>query len=172
MNTAAAVHTTDSLAARIGKLAHVLAAEHFPNADRAALKRHATGQPPPLAFYRLWLRYLNDELPSENQTQAWALIAWGLALMGRNAHRPDRPLGRTLAEAGYSEARLERLLQAPDDVRFELFTSAVRFMAAKGEGFDWCDAARLLLTTDAEKREQIHRRIAADFYRHQRTDKE
>ena len=44
-----------------------------------------------------------DELPREEETHAWALIAWGLALMGAQAHRRDRPLGRALAESGFAE---------------------------------------------------------------------
>ncbi|HWO99905.1 MAG TPA: type I-E CRISPR-associated protein Cse2/CasB [Methylococcus sp.] len=155
----------DSLATRIAKLAGVLASAHYPGGDRAALKRWSPDQPVPLAFYRLWLRHLGTELPPEEQTATWALIAWGLALMGEGTHRPDRPLGQVLAESGFAEARLERLLAALDAARLDLFASAVRFLAAKGEGFNWRDAALLLLTADADKRESIHRRIAADYYR-------
>ena len=61
---------------------------------------------------------------------------------------------------------IERLLSAPDDVRIDLFMSAVRFLAAKGERFDARDAAQLLLTLDADKREGLHRRIAAAYFRH------
>lgn len=156
----------DDLAAHIGRLAGLLGSAHYPGADRAALKRHAPGQPPPLAFYRLWLRHLGTELPPDGQTAAWALLVWGLALAGAGAHRPGRGLGRMLAESGYAETRLERLLAADDDARERLFASLVRFLAAKGEGFDWLHAARLLLTRDADARESLHRRIAADYYRH------
>lgn len=164
----------DGLAAAVGRLSAVLASEHYPAGDRAALKRHAPGQPPPLAFYRLWLRHLHDELPPEPATQAWALLAWGLAFSGRQAHRPDRPLGRALAESAFAEARLERLLAAPDgEVRHSLAEAAVRFLGAKGEAFDWAQLAQLLLTRDDQARERLHRRIATDYYRHlPRTDKE
>lgn len=150
----------------IGRLAAQLATPLYPGADRASLKRHAVGQPPPLAFYRLWLRHLGTELPTERQTPAWALLAWGLALMGAGAHRPGHGLGRALAETGYAEARLERLLAADNDTRERLFTSLVRFLAAKGESFDWLDAGRLLLTRDSDVREALNRRIATDYYRH------
>lgn len=164
---------TESLPMLVGRLARVMASPHFPTADRAALKRHAPNQPPPLAFYRLWLRQLDSELPPESLTAAWALLVWGLALMGTGAHREDRPLGRALAEAGFSESRLERLLAADSESRESLFASMVRYMAAKGEAFDWTDAARLLLAVHKEKRDLVHRRIASAFYRHQpRTEKE
>ena len=164
--TKAGKATDADLPALIGRLAAQLATSHYPNADRASLKRYAVGQPPPLAFYRLWLRHLGTELPVERQTSAWTLLAWGLALMGAGAHRPGRGLGRALAETGYAEARLERLLTADDDTRQRLFASLVRFLAAKGESFDWLDAGRLLLTRNFDAHEALNRRIATDYYRH------
>ncbi|GIX30348.1 MAG: hypothetical protein KatS3mg124_0820 [Porticoccaceae bacterium] len=156
----------DTLATRIGRLASVIGHTHYPAGDRAALRRWAPGQTPPLAFYRLWLRHLRDELPNESQTEAWMTLAWGLAVCGADSHDPKRPLGQALAESLFSEGRLEQLLSAPEGVRTHLFMRAVRFLAAKGERFDWCDAAQFLLTHDSDKRERIHRRIAATFYRH------
>lgn len=155
-----------SLAGIVGRLAHAIAAEHYPNGDRAALRRWAFGQPLPLAFYRLWLRQIDGDLPPEAATDAWMLLAWSLATMGAQSHAPERPWGQALAEGGFAEGRLERLLSAPEDVRPELFMAAVRFLAAKGERFDLTEAARFLLTSDADKREAVHRRIAQAYYRH------
>lgn len=155
------------LANRVNRIASILAAEHYPGGDRAALKRHAPGQPPPLAFYRLWLRFLDTDLPPEAATPGWAFLAWGLASSGPASHCPGRPLGQCLAESGYAEARLERLLAASDDeVRLSLAASLVRFVAAKGAAFDWVQLAQLLLTRDDDARERLHRRIATDYYRH------
>ena len=165
--------SAESLSARVDRLASILANPHFPVSDFASLRRHAPGRPPPLAFYRLWLRQLGDDLPPESQSAAWMLLTWGLAFIGAGGHRRDRPLGRALAECGYSESRLERLLAADSDSLEPLFASVVRFLTAKRESFDWRDAAHLLLITDAQKREAIHRRIASTYYRHQpRTEKE
>lgn len=155
-----------SLASTVGRLAHAIGADHYPNGDRAALRRWAPGQPLPLAFYRLWLRQMNEELPAEAATQAWMLVAWSLATLGAEAHPPERTWGQALAESGFAEGRLERLLSAPADVRPDLFMAAVRFLAAKGERFDLTEAARFLITSDADKREAVHRRIAQAFYRH------
>lgn len=161
-----ASHDTASLASTVATLASVIGAIHYPSGDRAALKRWAPGQPMPLAFYRLWLRHANVELPPEAQLVPWMIVAWGIATMGTDAHQPNRPLGKALAESGFAEGRLERLLSAPDELRGEIFMSAVRFLAAKGLGFDWREAAAFLLTTDADKREQLHRRLAQAYYRH------
>jgi CRISPR system Cascade subunit CasB len=155
-----------SLAATVGRLAHAIGAAHYPNGDRAALRRWAPGQPLPLAFYRLWLRHVDEELPAEASTEAWMLLAWSLATLGAGSHAPERPWGQALAESSFAEGRLERLLSAPDDVRADLFMSAVRFLAAKGERFDLAEAARFLLTTDESKREHVRRRLAQSFYRH------
>ena len=157
---------TSTLASTVGRLAHAIGAEHYPNGDRAALRRWAPGQPLPLAFYRLWLRQMEGDLPAEAATQAWMLLAWSLATLGAEAHDPKHPWGQALAESGFAEGRLERLLSAPEDVRPDLFMAAVRFLAAKGERFDLTEAARFLITSDADKREAVHRRIAQAFYRH------
>lgn len=157
-----------SLYQRIGRLAAVLAAEHFPNSDRAALKRMTPGATPPLAFYRLWLRHLADELPSLEQTPAWMVIAAGLAAAPPQAHRPGRGFGQALAESGWHEARLERLLAADaDGQQTKLAADALRFLAACGEAFDWSELGRLLLARSDDASDAIHRRIATDYYRHQ-----
>jgi CRISPR system Cascade subunit CasB len=154
----------DSLWGKIARLAGVLSGEHFPTGDRAALKRMAPDQPPPLAFYRLAFR----ELPEgwEYRRSAWQTLVAGMALRsGRdNPHNQKRPLGQTLAQLSYSEARLERLLAAEGDTLHTLLLRAARFLAAKNESVDWTDCARLLLTAD-DRHEQIRRKIAADYYR-------
>jgi CRISPR system Cascade subunit CasB len=159
--------TGSSLGARVAQMAAIIGAEHYPNGERAALRRWSPEQPIPLAFYRLWLRHLGDDLPPEFQTPAWMTIAWGLATLGKEGHDPRRPLGQALAESKFSEGRLEQLLSAPEDIRPDLFMSAVRFLAAKGERFDWRDGAAFLLTQDNEQRQRLNHRIAAAFYRHQ-----
>lgn len=159
-----------SLASDIARIASVIGAHHYPTGERAALRRWAPGQPIPLAFYRLWLRYLGRDLPTEAHTEAWMALAWGLATAGPDSHQPDRPWGQALAGSHFSEGRLERLLSAPEDLRLDLFMSAVRFLAAKGERFDWSDAARFLLTSDPAKREALNRRIASSYYRDQPRD--
>jgi CRISPR system Cascade subunit CasB len=172
MNAASTASPRQELREIVGKLAFQVASDGFPAGDRAALKRHAPGQPPPMAFYRLWLRHLGTDLPGEHQTQAWALIVWGLCLIGDKAHRADVPLGKALAEQGYSEARLERLLAADEEVQLDLMASAVRFLASKGTGFNWLDAALLLLARDPDTREGVNRSIAASYYRSLQKKKE
>ncbi len=169
-NPAIQTDTPSGLAADIKRLVSVIHSGHYPTGDRAALRRWAPDLPIPLAFYRLWLQHLDCELPPEKQIHAWMALVWGLATYGEDCHNPKRPWGQALAESDFSEGRLERLLSAPEDVRIGLFMSAVRLLAAKGEHFNWGEAAEFLLTEHADKRERLNRRIATAYYRHRLKD--
>lgn len=153
----------DDLASLIARLTAVLGHPDFPAGDRAALKRMVPGQPPPLEFYRFALRHLPDNW--EGHLEDWLTLISAMALMGANAYQKGRSFGQALAEEGFSEARLERLLAADDEGRRALFLRAVRYLASKGASFEWEQAARLLLTRDDARRQEINRRIATDFYR-------
>jgi CRISPR system Cascade subunit CasB len=161
--TEAVASPDEPLAAIMGRISGLIASEHFPNGDRAILKRMDPKQEPPLSFYRFALRYLPEKW--QGRRKAWQTILTGMALMAPYIHRPDRPLGRVLAEERYSEARLERLLVAEDETQRTLILRTVRFLAAKKQPTDWTQLASLLLTTDAGKREKLHLRIATDYYK-------
>lgn len=154
-----------SLGRLIARVAAIIGSEDFSTGERAALKRLAPGQPPSLAFYRFCFQHLPDGW--QRQVGAWQVILAGLALMGTQPHRPDRPLGQALAEQRYSEARLERLLAAQDEVLHTLTLRVARFLAAKGESVNWLDLANLLLAQDRDKHEAVRLKIAGDYYRHQ-----
>jgi len=154
-------------AGRIAQMAAVVSSAKFPAGDRASFRRHAPGRAPSLAYHRFWPRWMNSEPPAEAQSQDWALIIFGLALGGDAVHQRAKSLGAALAEAGYSDARLERLLAAEEqDLRRQAFARALRFLAAKNQGFDWVGAAAWLLGS-GDTREKHARRIATDFYRAQ-----
>ncbi|MCU7928140.1 MAG: type I-E CRISPR-associated protein Cse2/CasB [Candidatus Thiodiazotropha sp. (ex Dulcina madagascariensis)] len=155
--------TAKSLASVIGSISGLIASENFPNSDRATLKRMDPKKEPPLSFYRFAFRHLPQHWQAQRKT--WQTILNGMALMSPPIHRPDQPLGKVLAEEDYSEARLERLLAAEDETRRTLILRAVRFLAAKKQPVNWTDLAGLLLITDADKREDLHMRIAGDYYR-------
>ncbi len=155
------------LASTVARLAGLLASENFPTFERAALKRMVPGQAPPVVFYRLAFHHLPQGW--ERQEASWQTILAGMAMMAPQIHRPDRPLGQVLAETDYSEARLERLLRAEGEVLSTLFLRLCRFLAAKAQPFNWCEAASLLLVREHDKRERINLKIARDFYRHQKT---
>jgi CRISPR type I-E/ECOLI-associated protein CasB/Cse2 len=152
----------EDLAHTAAHIAGTLASEHFPTGERAVLKRMIPGQPPPLYFYRFALRHLPEAW--ERDEADWIALTAGMALMSPHVHQPGYGLGTALANTGYSEGRLERLLQSEENTRRILFLRATRFLAAKIRPFDWLDGARLLLTRNSEKLERVHRHIARDFY--------
>lgn len=159
-------HDNGTLARVIGRVSALLAADHFPTGERAALRRMTPGGPLPLVFHRFALQNLPDGWDRSRKSRAdWVTIVSGIAIMSPGAHSFDTPLGAALGRHGYSEARLERLLAAEDRTRRTLLLRAARFLAAKSTPCNWADGARLLLTTDPDKKEALHRRIAGDYYR-------
>ncbi|PSR20485.1 MAG: type I-E CRISPR-associated protein Cse2/CasB [Sulfobacillus acidophilus] len=157
----------ESLSRTVARLAGFIASSGLSNGDRAALKRMHFGQPPPLAFYKLALRYLPSDWDVDTIRKDWITIVSGMALMSPHIHRPDQSTGRILAEVRFSEARIERLLASRDDLRRTLVLRMTRYLAAKLVAVNWMDIAGLLLTRDPDRLEQLHRRIARDFYSHQ-----
>lgn len=154
----------DDLFALIGRIAHILGADHFPSGERAALKRFAPGQAAGLAYFRFWARWLQRDPPPDAQSPTWALILAGIALMGPHGHASHKRVGAALAEAYFSESRLERLLAAEDAAtRRQLFARLIRFLAAKGAAIDWTEAAAWLLAGDA-RHTDLGMRIARDYY--------
>lgn len=152
-----------SLSSVVGRIAAVIGSEDFPTGDRARLRRLAPGESPPLAFYRFAFRHLPEGW--DRNQPAWITLVSGLALMSPRPHQPGRHAGQVLAESGYSEMRLERLLAADYATLYTLLLRAVRFLAAKGEKCDWLDLSPLLFSRESSKREEARLRIARDFYR-------
>lgn len=152
-----------SLASAVGRIAAALGSEDFPPGLRAGLRRLSPGRPPGLAFYRFAEAHL--PLEWERVQDRWVTIVCGMALMSPGPHRPDQPAGKTLAESGYSEKRLERLLAADEEALQTLLLRAARFLAAKGAPCNWTDFAALLLAQGDQPREKARLRIARDFYK-------
>ena len=155
--------TNTSLSQTIAHIAHVIAAEGFPTGERARLKRWSPGSPPSLAFYRFAFQHLPDRW--EHEPETWLTLVTGLALMCPSPHRRDLSVGRVLAETGYAEARLERLLAARGNALPTLVLRAARFLRAKNATCNWTDFAYLLGLAGSP--EKVCLRIARDYYRHQ-----
>lgn len=150
-----------TMAQTVARLSHLLAREDFPPGDRARLRKLTPGSAPPLAF----LRFAFAHLPAgwERRQEIWQTLVAGLALMYPQGHDAGRPLGRALAETGYTEPRLERLLTAQDDTRRTLLLRAIRFLRAKNASCSFTDLAHLLgLGGDPQLACQ---RIARDYFR-------
>ncbi|UCF90214.1 MAG: type I-E CRISPR-associated protein Cse2/CasB [Desulfobacterales bacterium] len=156
---------TRTPAGHVPALAAVLKAEHFPTGERAALKRMALDGPAPLAFHRFVLRHIDSPWQSESWTSEWRALICSLAIQRDGGFDPSKPLGQALAEASFSEHRLERLLAATGETLRSLALRAARQLAAKGIATDWRQLAELLFSRNPEIREAVNRRIARDYYR-------
>lgn len=146
----------------MARIAGVLQSPTFPAGDRAQLRRLNSRLPPGLTFFRFALHHLPPNW--ERSESQWMCLVSGIALMSPHAHRPGRRLGAVLAEAKYSEFRLERLLAAAGATRQILFQRAVRLLASRSLPFDWTDGARLLLTADPDRLERVQLQLASDYY--------
>jgi len=156
---------TRTPAAHVPALAAVIKAEHFPTGERAALKRMALDGPAPLAFHRFMLRHVDSHWQSESWTLEWRTLICALTIQRDGGFDPSKPLGQALAEAGFSEHRLERLLAATGETMRSLALRAARQLAAKGISTDWRQLAVLLFSRNPEIREAVNRRLARDYYR-------
>lgn len=152
----------ETLEQQMGRIAGMISSERFPTGERAALRRMAPDHSLPLSFYRFAFSYLPAGW--EHAIDDWTTLVAGIALMTPNAYSSQVGFGKALAEAGYSEFRLERLLAAGYGVRRTLFLRSIRFLAAKSKPFNWAEGARFLLTKSEGKRETLNLRIARDFY--------
>lgn len=151
--------------AHIPQLASVLTSENFPTGERAALKRMALDGPAPLAFHRFLLRHVDPPWQADQWIPQWRTLICSLAIQRDGGFDPAKPLGQALAEAAFSEHRLERLLAATGDTLYRLALRAARQVAAKGIVADWRQMADLLFSSDPERREAVNRRIASAYYR-------
>ena len=152
-----------ALKGAVDLLARTLASDELPLGDRAMLRRMTPFQRPPLAFFRLACR----DLPAdwEGQRREWMTLVAGMALMCPSPHRPDRPVGLALAEAGLSESRLERLLAAEGDVLSTILLRTAYLLGANGMAANWVDFAGLLFAAERDEKENLRLAIARDFYR-------
>ena len=142
-------------------------ADPMANGTRAALRRMdpvALGTP---ALQRL----LAEAVPqsSEGSDAAWALLTHCLALAAPDRHIKGAPLGQELAKAGFTEARLVRLLSPNADLT-DILPRTVRFLVARGGALNGSDLWELIRPAlRAEPNEvaldRARTRIARDYYR-------
>lgn len=151
----------------VARLARAI--QHALDPGEVAALRRLDPESPSSAFWKVAATHLEStgQLRDGPGRQAhevrWAVILRGLALM-EGLHSPAIRLGRALAEAGYSEVRLNRLLRARDGALHDEATSAVRYLAAKAQEADLTEFALLLVSQEEEPSDAIRRRIARDYF--------
>jgi CRISPR system Cascade subunit CasB len=164
----AAPDQASTLASLVNTLAGWLASSSALTPGDVAALRRMDPRRPPAAFFKLEGLALDAHLPHdaserEDAETRWAVVVQGLAHLG-SLHAPRERLGVSLAEAGFSELRFARLLQANPDQLVDELPLLARFLAAKGVTTDWAAAARLILSAGRRDQEATRRRLARDYY--------
>lgn len=153
----------------VARIAHAFEKRLSPG-ERAELRRMSPEDPGCPVFWRIMAQDLEPAglLPGGESARLeserrWAAVLSGMAVMQDLLQTGRRP-GHALAEAGFSEQRLVRLLRARRETLEDALQGVARFLASKGEAVDWGPLAQLILQQDEERGESIRRAIARDYY--------
>jgi CRISPR system Cascade subunit CasB len=167
VSTATEPADTRSTGSILSAIAGVLGREGFPRGDLAALRRLDPDRANAPDFWRLLASAVPPErIHGPEDERRWALIIHAMALMVPNHHDANARVGRALFEAGYSEQRLGRLLDARGAQFRALVPRLCRQLAHKAQPLDWRELGRLILAADRneEKAETIRLAIARAYY--------
>lgn len=145
---------TDDLARRAVAIAAALAAAD--RGEKAEARRMDTGGAP--VFWRQAARL---DLPRWEE-DCWLRFTRLVAILtsasaGQSVHDGTRPLGAVLAETGFSERRLARLLAARGAARDEALERAIRMIARTRPRLNVVDLARVVFGRD-------NTRLARTYY--------
>ena len=151
----------------VGKIAYAME-HHLSNGDLAQLRRASPKNPYTPALWKVLLTYVpaswtKGSYQDENEGH-WAALLQGMA-MTAGLHEPNTPLGRALVQAGWSEIRFGRLMQARGDGLVKEVRRLASFLATKSQSADWSDIAQLLFNQQGEWAERHRRRIARNYYK-------
>jgi len=151
----------------VGKVAHAIEHQLGPG-DVAALRRLSPGDPAAPALWKLLLTCVPQSWAAgpdrDEKERRWAALFTGMA-HAAGLHDPAVPMGRALAEAGWSELRFVRLLRDRDEGLAERVRRLAQYLASKSQRADWTGVANLLLDQDGEWAERHRRDLARDYYR-------
>lgn len=142
---------SDNSTTVIGKLAARLARADFPSGDHASLRRTSLTSPSPQAVIvaQRMLQAAGVHAYQEEEFRRWLLLLQCLALV-RGAHNRRVAAGAGLAQALYSEARLNRLLSADYRTLADILPRLARLLAAKQVSLNWQQLANLVLRVERE----------------------
>ena len=150
----------------IGKIAYAME-HHLSNGDLAQLRRASPATPYTPALWKVLLTYVPPSWtygPKQDEKERlWADLLMGMATTA-GLHGSNTPLGRALVQAGWSELRFVRLMQARGDGLIKDVRRLASFLASKSQVSNWSDIAQLLFNQEGEWAERHRRRIARDYY--------
>jgi len=136
--------------------------------DLASLRRITPDQPYCAPLWRLLIGSIPDswlEGPDfETKEARWACVVMGMS-QAPELHNPTVRLGSALAQCGWSELRLIRLLRERDTALFQQVRLVASFLSSKGQCANWEDIAALVLNQEGDWAGRHRHRVARDYYR-------
>ena len=166
-----ALHSADHRNA--ARIATRLTRRDITSGDMAGLRRLDPRRPTESTFWKVCSQ-LGIDQSSPDVVRSWAIIFRMIAAgtkVGQTQtdgpHDGNLPLGKALAQCGYSQNRLKTLLDADPTALVPIVERMAGFLYSKGQKFNCNDAARLVMTKHrtAEQRDSDRTRIARDYYR-------
>ncbi len=135
--------------------------------DRAELRRLDPKRPFTPALWKLLLDMGQHDAPEwisqDRWERRWATLLMGLAFCAE-LHDYKRSLGSALAEAGYSELRLVRLLRAEGEQLETYIRRLAQYLHSKQQKANWGDVANLLFYQSGETSDKIRLHIARAYF--------
>ncbi|CUI16742.1 hypothetical protein PNK_1125 [Candidatus Protochlamydia naegleriophila] len=129
-------------------------------ADLADLRRSADLELPKAVFWKI--ATICSDYDLTQLLDEWRVVLAAFAHM-KGLHDISQSLGSVLQKAGYSEARLTKLLNANSiTIKRELMCLA-RFLSSKGISTNLCELSGLVLFNHSMGL-QVRRKIAQDYY--------
>ena len=158
--------TESTIHSVVGKIAYAME-NHLSNRDLAQLRRASPAEPYTPALWKVLLTYVPPSWTGgskqDEKERLWAHLLQGMA-MTAGLHSQGTPLGWALAQAGWSELRFVRLMQARGDGLAKEIRRLASFLSSKSQTADWLDIAQLLFNQEGERAERHRRHIARNYY--------
>ena len=153
-------------------------AESLSRGDVAELRRISLRAPVTPALWRILHHFGIHEAPyasSEEQQdeyeRKWAVLLMGMAHCAGShnpeavtgLHDPKIPFGQAMAEAGWSELRFVRLLEANPEQLGTQLRRVAQFLSSEQQRADW-EGAYWLLFGEGETAERTRLRMSRSYY--------
>lgn len=165
-DTAAPAEPT--LGTAIARLSHRLTDPDANKGELADLRRLAAKNEKNRAFWRVLTKEVPEKFSGgQDRENIWASLFAAYALLAPLGNGRGTGLGTALAETGYSEPRLLRLLRSDKDQIHDELITAARWLAAHGRTADWLEIARFAfsrLNEDGDSDHYTARTIARDYF--------
>lgn len=161
--------STEGLTSTVHSIARYLnRGEHeggISTGDLAELRRINPDKPYTPALWKILFDHVPDhDQLSPSRERRWAMLLQAMATCV-GLHEPSMDFGAALAEAGWSELRFVRLMEARGDNLDKQLRRLAQYLASKNQEANWAEAAWLLFVQEGEHAENTRQRIAKSYYK-------